>query len=262
MPYRVLLTLIRARLRATQRDEPGGYPDAAAFLADIDRVAASLSAHRGLHAGWFQVRRLRWRIRTFGFHLARLDLRQDSRIHAQAIGALLNDPDWAERSGEEQAETLTPYAAGDARFPRPGTAVAAKTLAVFDMLDHARGRYGAEATGLYIISMAQRPADVLAVLSLARQGGLAEPGAPVPLDIAPLFETVDDLKRGPDTLRALLANPVYRAHLAARGDRQYVMLGYSDSGKDGGTLASRWGLQRAQVELLEIGRASCRERVS
>lgn len=251
MPYRVLLTLMRARLRATQRDELHAYPDAAAFLADIDLIADSLRAHRGLHAGWFQVRRLRWRVRTFGFHLARLDLRQDSRIHAQAVGALLNDPDWAERDAAEQADTLTPYAAGDARFPRPGAAVAARTLAVFDQLDQSRARYGADATGLYIISMAQRPADVLAVLALARQGGLAEPGTDVPLDIAPLFETVDDLKGGPDTLRALLANPVYKAHLQARGNRQYVMLGYSDSGKDGGTLASRWGLQRAQVELLE-----------
>ena len=252
MPYRVLLTLMRARLRATQRDQPDAYTSAEEFLADIDLVADSLVAHRGLHAGWFQIRRLRWRVRSFGFHLARLDLRQDSRIHSQAVGALLNDPEWVERSAEDQAETLTPYAAGEARFPRPGIALAAKTLAVFDELHTSRERYGTEATGLYIISMAQRPADVLSVLALARQGGLSEPGEDVPLDIAPLFETVDDLKGGPDTLRALLANPVYRKHLTARGDRQYVMLGYSDSGKDGGTLASRWGLQRAQVELLEV----------
>ncbi|WP_411886908.1 phosphoenolpyruvate carboxylase [Hydrocarboniphaga effusa] len=252
MPYRVLLTLMRARLRATQRDQPDAYASADEFIADIDLVADSLAVHRGLHAGWFQIRRLRWRVRSFGFHLARLDLRQDSRQHAQAVSALLNDPDWAERSADDQAQTLTPYAAGEARFPRPGIAAAASTLAVFDELHTARERYGAEATGLYIISMAQRPADVLAVLALARQGGLCEPGEDVPLDIAPLFETVDDLKGGPDTLRALLANPVYRQHLIARGDRQYVMLGYSDSGKDGGTLASRWGLQRAQVELLEV----------
>src|SRR6185437_13379746 len=83
-------------------------------------------------------------------------------------------------------------------------------------------------------------------------GGLVEGDGVVPLDIAPLFETIDDLKNAPATLRALLADPLYRAHLAARGDRQWVMLGYSDSGKDGGTLASRWGLQRAQVELLEV----------
>ncbi len=252
MPYRVFLTLVRARLRAGLRGEAAGYSKAEDFAADIDLVADSLREHAGLRAGWFQVRRLRWRIRTFGFHLARLDLRQDSRIHAQAIGALLNDAQWADRSAAEQAETLTPYAAGQVRLPRAGAPDAARTLAVFDQLDQARRRYGVEATGLYIISMAQRSADVLAVLALARQGGLAEPGSPVMLDIAPLFETVDDLGNGPDTLRDLFANPAYRAHLAARGDRQYVMLGYSDSGKDGGTLASRWGLQRAQVELLEV----------
>ena len=128
---------------------------------------------------------------------------------------------------------------------------------MFAALHDARHRYGAAATGLYIISMARSAADVLAVLALARHGGLVEnAGAKslIPLDIAPLFETIDDLSNAPDTLRALLADPLYRAHLAARGDRQWVMLGYSDSGKDGGTLASRWGLQRARVELLEVAR--------
>ena len=98
--------------------------------------------------------------------------------------------------------------------------------------------------------MARSRADVLTVLALARRGGLVEDGQ-VPLDIAPLFETVDDLRQGPDTLRDLLADPVYRQHLAARGNVQMVMLGYSDSGKDGGIAASRWGLQRAQVELMQ-----------
>jgi phosphoenolpyruvate carboxylase len=94
------------------------------------------------------------------------------------------------------------------------------------------------------------------VLALARHGGLIDRRGDVPLDVAPLFETVDDLRAGPDTLRALLADPVYRAHLGARGDRQVVMLGYSDSGKDGGTVASRWALQRAQVELLEVAQTA------
>ena len=98
--------------------------------------------------------------------------------------------------------------------------------------------------------MARSRADVLTVLALARRGGLVEDGQ-VPLDIAPLFETVDDLRQGPDTLCDLLADPVYRQHLAARGNVQMVMLGYSDSGKDGGIAASRWGLQRAQVELMQ-----------
>ena len=104
-------------------------------------------------------------------------------------------------------------------------------------------------SGAYIISMAAAPPTRSPVLALARRGGLRRWQGHVPLDVAPLFETVDDLQRGPDTLRALLADPVYRAHLAARDNVQMVMLGYSDSGKDGGMLASRWALQRAQVEL-------------
>ncbi|HBZ45776.1 MAG TPA: phosphoenolpyruvate carboxylase, partial [Stenotrophomonas sp.] len=128
--------------------------------------------------------------------------------------------------------------------------------AVFAALADARRRHGADALGSYIISMAHDRGDVLAVLALARRGGLVDDAGAVPLDIAPLFETVDDLQRGTDTLRDLLADPVYRAHLAARDDVQMVMLGYSDSGKDGGIAASRWGLQRAQVELLEVAAES------
>jgi len=255
MPYRVFLTLMRARLRATQRDDAAGYPNAEAFLADVQLVADSLMSNKGLHAGWFAVRRLLWRVRTFGFHLARLDVRQDSRIHSQALSALLADPDWATRGAEEQASRLAPFAEGERAVIPCEDATAERMRAVFATLSDARKRYGEDATGIYIISMAQRPADVLAVLALARYGGLRDAQGQVPLDIAPLFETVDDLKQGPETLKALLDSPIYRKHLAARGDRQTVMLGYSDSGKDGGTVASRWGLQRAQVELLEVAQS-------
>ncbi|MFT4047711.1 MAG: phosphoenolpyruvate carboxylase [Solimonas sp.] len=252
MPYRVFLTLMRARLRATQRDDTDGYIDADEFIADIRLIADSLRAHKGVHAGWFAVRRLLWRAKTFGFHLARLDVRQDSRVHARAIAALLGDEAWAQRVAGEQADILRPYAGRDAVFAASKDAVAQRARAVFAQLADAQERYGSGSTGLYIISMAQRAADVLAVLALARFGGLVGVHGHVPLDVAPLFETVDDLQNGPATLRALFADPVYRAHLAARGHRQVVMLGYSDSGKDGGTVASRWGLQRAQVELLEV----------
>ncbi len=255
MPYRVLLTLIRARLRASLRDEAGAYHAAADFVADLQLIADSLRQHKGEHAGWFAVRRLLWRAQTFGFHLARLDVRQDSRLHAQALAALLGDADWARREAGEQAAVLRAYAGREKAFASSTDAVAQRTQAVFAALAEAQDSYGADATGLYIISMAQRAADVLAVLALARHGGLVDGRGAVPLDVAPLFETVDDLRNGPDTLRALFADPVYRAHLAARGDRQVVMLGYSDSGKDGGIVASRWGLQRAQVELMEVARA-------
>jgi phosphoenolpyruvate carboxylase len=251
MPYRVLLTLIRGRLRATQREEYGAYSSADELIRDIELILDSLRDHKGTHAGWFGVQRFARRVRTFGFHLARLDVRQDSRIHAQAIGALLGEPEWAEFGAETQAERLRPFAGRQQAFGRNSDPVVVRTRAVFRALADAQEHYGPEATGLYIISMAQRPADVLAVLALARFGGLVDERGDVPLDIAPLFETVDDLRNGPDTVRTLAADPVYRAHLKSRGDHQVVMLGYSDSGKDGGTVASRWGLQRAQVELLE-----------
>ena len=116
-----------------------------------------------------------------------------------------------------------------------------------------RPQLGEHAFGLYIISMSHSAADALAVLALARIAGCVEDGA-VPLDVAPLFETIDDLHAAPAVMRSLLDDPVYRAHLARRGDRQTVMLGYSDSAKDGGLLASRWALQRTQVELTALAR--------
>ncbi|GAB3025353.1 phosphoenolpyruvate carboxylase [Oleiagrimonas citrea] len=252
MPYRCLLTLMRARLEATLEDADSGYPNAAAFEADVALIADSLATHKGEHAGLFAVQRLLRRVRTFGFHLARLDVRQDSRVHDDALAALIGDAGWIERPKAERAERLRALAAGDETFGDNDDETAERLRAVFATLADARQRYGVTATGPYIISMAESAADVLAVLALARHGGLVDDEGRVPLDVAPLFETVDDLTNGPDTLRALLADPVYRAHLAARGDRQLIMLGYSDSGKDGGILAARWGLQRAQVELLEV----------
>ena len=121
---------------------------------------------------------------------------------------------------------------------------------VFAALADARRRHGADALGSYIISMTHERGEVLAVLALARRGGLVDDGGAVPLDIAPLFDSVDFLCFFIVFLRVLVGDPGYRAHLRARGDVQMVMLGYSDSGKDGGIAASRWGLQQAQVELL------------
>ncbi|GFZ92638.1 phosphoenolpyruvate carboxylase [Dyella caseinilytica] len=257
MPYRCLLTLMRARLEATlEEGHAEGYASADELLDDLLLIVHGLIDHRGLNAGAYAVRRLIWRVRTFGFHMARLDVRQDSRVHDDALSALLRDESWTQRPPTERITVLREYASGDKALARVDDPQAESLRAVFATLHESRGHYGKDAIGLYIISMARSAADVLAVLALARHGGFAsgdrEGQNVVALDIAPLFETVDDLKNAPDTLRALLADPVYRTHLRARDDRQWVMLGYSDSGKDGGTLASRWGLQRAQVELLEV----------
>ena len=256
MPYRSLLTVIGSRLEATLEDShPEGYATAAQLLDDLQLIATSLVDHCGLHAGAYAVQRLIRRVRTFGLHLARLDVRQDSRVHDDALAALLDNPAWPQLATDERTGQLRDYASGRSLFPISHAEVVTSLYDVFATLGDSRRRYGKEALGLYIISMARSAADVLAVLALARYGGLVENDS-VPLNIAPLFETVDDLKNAPATLRALLDDPVYRQHLAARDNQQWVMLGYSDSGKDGGTLASRWGLQRAQVELLEVANAA------
>ncbi|WP_374012196.1 phosphoenolpyruvate carboxylase [Pseudoxanthomonas koreensis] len=251
MPYRLLIDLMRARLQATLEDRAEGYPSPEAFADDVDLIRKSLEHNRGIHAGWFSVRRLVWRLRTFGFHLARLDVRQESSVHARAVATALDDAQWESRDAVEQAAVLGAYAGGDKVLPQVDEPGNQRLDAVFAALDGARRSHGGDAIGAYVISMARSRADVLTVLALARRGGLVDDAGMVPLDIAPLFETVDDLRHGPDTLRDLLADPVYRQHLAARGDVQTVMLGYSDSGKDGGIAASRWNLQRAQVELMQ-----------
>ncbi len=250
-PYRLLNDLMRGRLHATLKDEPAGYGSPAEFADDVELVLRSLEQNRGVHAGWFAVRRLGWRVRSFGFHLARLDVRQESSVHAGAVAAALRDEAWETRDAVERGRILGPYASGETILPPSDDESGLRIDAVFAALAEARQLHGVDALGAYIISMAHDRADVLTVLALARRGGLVDAAGQVPLDIAPLFETVEDLQHGPDTLRDLLADPVYRAHLQARDNVQMVMLGYSDSGKDGGIAASRWELQRGQVELME-----------
>jgi phosphoenolpyruvate carboxylase len=249
MPYRVLLRLVAARLAATQRDEAEGYASADEFAADLAVVRRSLSGHGGQHAGLFGVRRLEWRVQTFGFHLATLDVRQDALVHRVVAGRLLGDPGWLERSSVERAARLR-HALAQGELPvAPPQEDDKRTLAVFAAIAECRTRYGPQAIGPYIVSMAQGPDDVLSVLLLARWGGLSA-GSAVPLDVAPLFETERDLTAAPEVMAALLGDDIYRAHLDGRGRRQVVMIGYSDSNKDVGIAASRWALQRAQAALV------------
>ena len=250
MPYRVLLRLMAARLHATSRDDASGYASPAEFADDLQRIATSLANHRGALAGLFSVRRLVRRLETFGFHLATLDVRQDALVHRAVVGRLLGDPSWPERSAAERVTRLRRVLESGGPPTSAPDSDAARTLAVFRAIGECRRRYGPHAIGPYIVSMTQGVDDVLTVLLLARWGGLAEAKGVVPLDVAPLFETLDDLRDAPDVLRSLLEDDIYRAHLECRGNRQVVMLGYSDSNKDGGIAASRWAVQRAQAALV------------
>lgn len=268
MPYRQLMELMSARLEATAAQDEGAdadgcvraggaYAGVQEFLADLDLIDASLANNRGEHAGRFALGRLRRRVTSFGFHMAALDLRQDSAAHDAALGELEGIADWAERPLEERLARLHALIASPLPAVPDATAAAA-TLDVFRTVKSARARYGADAFGPYIVSMSRSAADALAVLALARIAGCVEGDGEgeVPLDVAPLFETVDDLEAAAGVMRALFDDPVYRRHVRARGDRQVVMLGYSDSAKDSGLLASRWALQRAQVDLMRLARGA------
>lgn len=251
MPYRQLLDLMGERLARTGHGGEGAYTDASAFVGDLEAIDASLARHRGEYAGRFALQRVLWRARSFGFHLATLDLRQDSAVHDAALAALDATPGWASLPVDARVRRLHELIAG-ARIPQPDAPEADATLDVFRTVHALRPQLGEHAFGPYIISMSRSAADALAVLALARIAGCVGDGGEVPLDVAPLFETVDDLQAAPEVMRALFDDPVYRRHLAARGDRQTVMLGYSDSAKDGGLLASRWALQCAQRDLLAL----------
>jgi len=252
MPYRVLFRLIAARLEATRRDAPPpeGYAAAEELERDLGVVIASLRTHRGEHAGLFGVQRLLRRVETFGFHLATIDLRQHAHVHRAVLATLLKDQDWTNRTAPERLARLRRVLEQGEQPAGSPDAQATRALEVFKAIAEARARFGPNAVGPYIISMAQGADDVFAVLALARWGGLAAAGY-VPLDVAPLFETVTDLAAAPTVMRELLADPYYRAHLAERRMHQMVMIGYSDSNKDAGIGASRWGLQHAQAALVE-----------
>ncbi len=250
MPYRVFLRLIQARLQATYDDTAFPYESPEEFIADIELIADSLRANKGRNAGLFPVRRLLRRAQTFGFHMATLDVRQNALVHRRVIGEGLNIDGWLDMSSSARTARLKEALE---RRESPQTDLSSegrRTLAVFQAIAHCRRKYGAHAIGPYIISMARGPDDVLSVLLLAKWGGLGPRGGVVPLDVAPLFETVDDLDNASRIMQTLLADEYYRQHLEARDNHQVVMVGYSDSNKDGGLVSARWSLQRAQQALV------------
>jgi phosphoenolpyruvate carboxylase len=252
MAYRVLLTLMAERLGATLADEPTGYRRPEELAEDLAVVARSLHAHRGDHGGLPEVERLACRLRTFGFHLATVDLRQDSRVLRRVTGLLLGVEGWEGVASGERRQRLERALEGG-HLPRPVVDPEVEaTLDVFRAAQRCRRRHGDGAVGRFLVSMAQGADDLLSVLLLARWAGVEGPTAEVPLDVAPLFETVPDLEAAPAVMTELLGSPVYRRHLATRGDRQTVMIGYSDSAKRAGLAASRWALHRAQEQLVAV----------
>ncbi len=249
MPYRVFLRLVQQRLQSTYDDDIFPYEKVDELVADIELIAESLSFNKGKYAGLFAVQRLLRRIHTFGFHLVTLDVRQDSDVHRRVVGECLGEEDWLDLSADERAERIIEAINTRESAPMNLSTRARKTISVFQAIAFCRRKYGNQSIGPFIISMTQGADDILSVLLLAHWGELHNRRGNVPLDIAPLLETVDDLHNGPEILESVLGTELYRKHLERRGNRQTVMIGYSDSNKDGGLASARWALQNAQ-ELL------------
>ena len=184
---------------------------------------------------------------AFGLHLARLDV----RLAADAIGeSVRRDEPHLDHADEPERRRILAARIAAAEPDRFGPTC--QPTEALHALSAAARRYGPAAADTLVISMVHEVSDVLGALWLARRAGLAGPDEP-PLHVTPLFETLDALERAPETMAALYADPVYREHLRRHGDRQEIMLGYSDSAKDAGFLTSQWAIYRAQERLVDQG---------
>lgn len=265
--YRQALRILHARLAASADCDPAtggpnaGYADADALLTDLRIIENSLrdNGHDALANG--AIRDWIDRAECFGLHLARLDIREDSRQLHSAIGEVLShlapsapggDYDTLDEAARQSLLTAPIDADKAAALPLDQlTEPTRNTVELFELLQHTAQNYGPAVLGELIVSMTHTPSDVLAMLYLGRLAaarlGLDTPAAILPA--VPLFETIDDLHDAHHTLDALLSNPDYRAHVDATGGSQTCMVGYSDSCKDGGFLASNWRLYDAQSKL-------------
>ncbi len=251
MPYRVFMRLVQERLQATYDDQAYPYESARELRDDIKLVARSLENNKGDNAGLFAVQRMLRRIATFGFHFMTLDVRQDALVLREVVGELLGHDDWLEWPAKKRAKRIVAAIRARDSVPQTQSVQARKTLAVFQAIAFCRRKYGNRSIGPFIVSMTQGADDILSVLLLSNFSELHNRRDEVPLDVAPLLETVEDLQEGREILKSLLDNELYQEHLAQRGNRQTVMIGYSDSNKDSGIASARWALQNAQVDLVD-----------
>ena len=279
-PYRRKLYIMRNRLRDNLRlaiartdhaettepdDYPSRYRDEQAFLADLKLIEASLVSHGDSHLANGELLDLVRLVETFGFFLLHLDIRQESGRHSEAVAELCarlgSCPDYAALDEQARIALLCRLLEADAqpRVEREALSEATReTLEVLDIMAHMRQEVSASAFGTYVISMTHSASDVLELMWLAALCGLAGQQHGqwyCHVRISPLFETIEDLGHIEQVLTRLLDQPVYRRLLRASGNLQEIMLGYSDSCKDGGILASGWNLYEAQQKIITIAQA-------
>ncbi|MDH3977750.1 MAG: phosphoenolpyruvate carboxylase [Gammaproteobacteria bacterium] len=251
MPYRAFLRLIRQRLQATYDDDVYPYESSAELLQDLQIIHNSLAENKGTHAGLFATRRLITRVETFGFHFLTMDIRQSSLVNRKVVGHCLGETDWLEKTPEERATRIkTALELNESPSVEPDNQ-SRRAIAIFQAIAFCRRRYGERAIGPYVISMAHGVDDVLSVLLLARWAELRRKDGTVPLDIAPYFETIEDLADCSETMKLLLEDELYREHLNHRDNHQIIMVSYSDTNRDVGLASARWSLQQAQSDIVK-----------
>ena len=260
-PYRRALTFIRERVRATRERQPGGYADPDALLADLRRVAGALRDGAGALTADADVRDFIRQVEVFGFHYARLDIREHANVHRRSLHEIYRSlgvcEDYAGLDEAQRLELLARQIA-DRRPLIPYdidrfSSSTQETIQTFRVLRDTLARAHRGAIRTYIVSGTEGPADLLEVLLLCKEASLCRAGgADAQLRIVPLFEAGATLQDAPETMETLLSIDVYREALRATGDEQEVMIGYSDSNKDVGYLASAWLAYRAQVRIVEV----------
>jgi phosphoenolpyruvate carboxylase len=272
-PYRRKLEVMRFRIRRnlmlTQRaidgvdvsfEEPG-YASVQHFLRDLSLIRDSLIGHGDQAIAESELQDLIQLVETFGFHLLQLDIRQESTRHTEATAEILQAAIGADYLALDEAarlQMLSDAIASSNALQFDATRLSAatqETLRVFQLIAHMRRTLGAECFGRYVISMTHTASHILEVMLLASQAGLAGRMAGnwyCHIGVSPLFETIGDLKHSETVLGQLYGMPVYKHLLEAYGEGQEVMLGYSDSCKDGGILASSWNLYEAQKRIMAL----------
>ncbi len=246
--YRRFLSIIRYRLRRSLLEvgDPEGYPDAAALRADLEILSQSLRAQGGQRLALRLVEPLLRKVATFGFHLHTLDIRQHAKVHAGAVSEL------AAGAGHA-ANPATPLPPA----PSAQTAELLETLRAIGLL---KTSFPPEAIRSYVISGASSVQDVLSLVWLMELCGISVAGRRDPRDPGlmpvPLFESIEDLRNAPDICRTLWSSADYAPYLDSWERWQEVMLGYSDSNKDGGMLTSTWEIYKAHRALHRVA-ADC-----
>ena len=262
-PYRLKATAIRHRLLLTRdrhnngtAHEPGrDYANTEELLNDLMLMYNSLLANRGELIAHGLLERTIRTVAAFGVTHATMDVREHSGAHQRVIEALFPEQNYSSFTSEQKCEFLTAQLNDGNRDASSLDDLNAKTLRTFSAIRELQDNFDPTVVETYIISMTKGPEDVLAAAYLAKEAGLIDVSKGVArVDVAPLLETVAELRTAGEILERLLANPTYRKIVEMRGNIQEVMLGYSDSNKDAGIATSQWEIHQAQRKLRDVAR--------